>query len=396
MAQHPDSATNLFFVKIEIYIAGIMRILLSRYGGILADVDIERIAMEMVNVYQGIESYDPIEGKRLATPRTGMLTFRSGDNEYEIVPTFGQIIIVGAYINNKKYVNQYLIKDLADKIQRVFLRLNGDYHRPVAFDTRELGVLSVKTDETKRQPISIIMNNKAALGRFNGGTHMIWQMSQSNVCQFAVPGLSHEPDETCLSSAATVVLDLSHTYRASTPYSLSWPALPVAKILKTGMDLPAARMNVEYRVQKINCENDKIPIDDIINQFKYYTSIQMIDGGLRDVDRCSRCRTVIWGEYYHHDRVDICRFCAHHDKSTINSFTRTTIIYKSQKSAASVLTSIENPEMRTIMAYLADHDFEKIGDTYICGPYLWQAYKCDAYYEFKIANRAGPFTMLVF
>ena len=286
-----------------------MKFLKSENKTVFTLRDADTIAMEMINVFHGIQYFD--DGKLLATPRPGYMSFNSKNSEYDIVPAYGEI-----YLSNEAGSNfgkKRSIKHVIAEVTNAFNRLNTWGLRAMNFSTSGDGQLTVAVQDSKCA-IEIIVKNSA---RCSYSAQMTWLFTITETpyryIHYAIPTPQTEDVSEFMMSATTIFMDyqLGELY----PRSLSWPQLPaLVTLLPMALhitDMLGIEAHVYYHftgklVPDTSFKTCHVPVV-VVTTTETETKTEK-----KEHTHCSSCEVPLWGDFYVDAGKPVCKFCIHY------------------------------------------------------------------------------------
>lgn len=225
-----------------------MRYLRSSVQNAINDTDLERVAMEMVNLHHRTLYWDPVTGKKVDNPQTGYMRCSVNNMDYELFMPRGYIHI-GMKSTHTLLTINLTMRQLVQRLFALFNHFN-EWPNPKTWYTytninhTKLSSVHFNLMETE---VPVATKTVVVTDAEPGTTHktrtspvyMTWHVSTNrNAVRYSVPG-DYPPENVLLQAPTMIVLDTSwdimvdHGYR-----SLNYP--PVPKHISVHLDPPVA------------------------------------------------------------------------------------------------------------------------------------------------------------
>lgn len=284
-----------------------MRIIRSQSVGVISKENIDSIVMEMVNIYHGIQYYDPVRRAELKAPIPGYLTHTHGNFTDEIIPVKGYIYVHIA--NGAAAAIKQINKNLVTK----FNQFNRWGRRKLVYEyiatTNVLCTAAQSTDEAGLSIIGTVAKTKKLYGGPVKGVEMEWVISDdAQLFKYREMIVDELETYQIVGAASTIVIDAKHTIPVPDKATLSFPSFPShIKMLRRPIRT-AKPFGYEAGVWDAVYEaihGAPSPTYSIVAQ-KLDRDVYEYDDalGFPVVERCSVCNVYIWGEYYHCAKPD--------------------------------------------------------------------------------------------
>ncbi len=337
----------------------IMRIIKPVARGILQHCDIELIAKEMVNIYQGAECYDIKTGDPHPEPKEGYLSWERGSMLYECISHRGYI-----YIHNPPPEFNKNDKKIVSNLLSAFERANMRFGiRDCTYIDHIDGTSQFTTEDTQdchkvhgRPAVDstvVSQNGTPFMCKFRENS-ITWIVSDEiTLFQYSAQG-KRPKIQNLLASITTIVVDLNHTLPNFEQgfRTLEYPCLDTARdihIIHSEIILSQV-LGIDYylysniRGSSVKLYNNQLMtigvrylVKDDGTRHAYYkvktlSDLQSIDSKRETTDEaCGVCGINIFNQFYcvyraaHGARaadaiasVAVCKFCAHYQRKIAN------------------------------------------------------------------------------
>lgn len=312
-----------------------MRIIKSIQPFKLSQIDCDRIAMEMVNIYTGVEHYDIVNIKKISNPtNTKYLTIQKNGTEYEYIPANGHITL-------NYHCKMYDRDSLISLLKRKFTLYVRGLERETTFRYHQDGTGQFTLEEVEGHRDDFfdirtsLPNKKTNLSNLN----FIWFLTTQDVrlhILYEYPGLIQKKEDL-INSISTIYIDMAHddfekTITNGFPRAIGKPSLETKINLVDFMFYFAKDSNVGFDFTLATChatiytfDKPKVYVYTYKKEqhpnLKFYKNWEepiKLPKPLDELTKCSQCNGHLLQDHYIIIAVKnpsygnkICAFCAH-------------------------------------------------------------------------------------
>lgn len=285
-----------------------MRILRTKVAGQLCQSDIDKIAMELVNMYHGTRYYDSNTGKLLKEPEHGFWSYKRGSCTYTPVTTRCHV-----YLND---VEKIKINSLICQLTTAFGRLNtwGRRQELYVYNDNYLTTLCA-IDSEKSKTLAILVVKPSTRKSVCIADLTVFLETDPRVCQIESKTQELMGTQGMMASVFTVVVDVLHEFPDNWTYWYGSIKMPEEITVIPDPILVDKVSGAELHVWHL--ASGRKPQDFAELKHETYVAPDLKELSCGNWAQCTQCKTPIWGKFYAVTSPDaksdpVCRFCVHY------------------------------------------------------------------------------------
>lgn len=323
----------------------------------LGKFDIDCIAMEMVNMFHGVQYYDSVTGTPIKPPRPGYLSFtHDGDMEDTIIPARGYLYFhtdTGPYAHIQP---KALARSLAAAFQAFNPHGRDENFVYLPGSGTQMTLCAKDAEEDKTSTIAIFSTERDVWKSKSVDAHMAWYMTAERaLCRYQTPDpIGREPWRLAM-ACTTIIIDMKHEeYLPRGFFSLNHlPPPSHVKFIESPIYIDE-KCGAELHLWHLL--TDKKPA--VFMELKLPTfeapSLDTLtpSNGKLGWKSCHICEAPVWGMFYifaidEKNCQTICKFCIHYNQ-TLMPQNATILVAKSPLDVMNVANGIRDmtPDLR--------------------------------------------------